>query len=138
LKSTRMARDYAERAHWSLKEAEHALRSRKNTVCVRRLQEALELASKALLRRIAIEYPREHDVGESLDNAAQRLPDYLNSTLDELKAMLRQLAEVRGPAFPSYEAEGIPASEAFTREYVTNTLDKTRPLVDVCVRFALE
>ena len=133
-----MARDYAERAHWSLKEAEHALRSRKNTVCVRRLQEALELASKALLRRIAIEYPREHDVGEALDSAAQRLPDYLKSKLDELKAMLRQLAGVRGPAFYGYEAEGIPASEAFTREYATDILEKTRPLVDVCVRFALQ
>ena len=90
------------------------------------------------MRRIAIEYPREHDVGEALDNAAQRLPDYLKSKLDELKAMLRQLAGVRGPAFHGYEAEGIPASEAFTREYATNTLEKTRPLVDVCVRFATE
>jgi HEPN domain-containing protein len=133
-----MARDYAERAQWSLKEAEDALRSGKSAVCVRRSQEALELASKALLRRIAIEYPREHDVGEALDSAAQRLPDYLKSKLDELKAMLRQLAGVRGPAFYGYEAEGIPASEAFTREYATNTLEKTRPLVDVCVRFATE
>jgi HEPN domain-containing protein len=133
-----MARDYAERAQWSLKEAEYALRSGQSAVCVRRSQEAVELASKALLRRIAIEYPREHDVGEALDNAAQRLPDYLKSKLDELKAMLRQLAGVRGPAFHGYEAEGIPASEAFTREYATDILGKTRPLVDVCVRFALE
>jgi HEPN domain-containing protein len=133
-----MARDYAERAQWSLKEAEDALRSGKSAICVRRTQEALELASKALLRRVAIEYPREHDVGEALDNAAQRLPDYLKSKLDELKAMLRQLAGVGGPAFYGYEVEGIPASEAFTREYATNTLEKTRPLVDTCVRFATE
>jgi HEPN domain-containing protein len=67
-----MARDYAERAQWSLKEAEDALRSEKRAVCVRRSQEGLELASKAVLRRIAIEYPREHDVSEALDIAAQR------------------------------------------------------------------
>jgi hypothetical protein len=81
---------------------------------------------------------REHDVGETLDNAAQRLPDYLKSKLDEIKAMLGQLAGVRGPAFYGYEAEGMLASEAFIREYATNTLEKTRPLVDACVRFALE
>jgi HEPN domain-containing protein len=133
-----MAQDYADRAKWSLKEAEQALSGGNNAICVRRAQEALELAAKAVLRRLAIEYPREHDVSEALEVAAERFPDYLRTRVEEIKAMLVELARVRGPAFYGYEAEEIPASQAFTPEYANETMEKTRPLVDLCVRFATE
>ena len=133
-----MARDYAERAEWFLREAENALSARNNAISVRRSQEALELAAKAVLRRLAIEYPREHDVSEAIEAAAERLPDYMRARTGEIKAMLVELARVRGPAFYGYEAEGIPASQAFTEEYAAETLGKTRPLVELCVRFAKE
>jgi HEPN domain-containing protein len=133
-----MAEDYAQRAKWSLKEAEDALSGENNSISVRRSQEALELAAKAVLRRLSIEYPREHDVSEALETAAGKLPDYLRARLEELKRMLIELARVRGPAFYGYEAEGIPASQAFTKEYAADTLGKTMPLVELCVRFATE
>jgi HEPN domain-containing protein len=133
-----MAEDYAQRAKWSLKEAEDAFSGGNNAICVRRLQEALELAAKAVLRRLSIEYPREHDVSEALEAAAERLPAYLKGRLEELERMLIELARVRGPAFYGYEAEAIPASEAFTKEYATEALRKTKPLVGLCVKFATE
>lgn len=136
MKNIRMAQDYAQSAQWSLKEAENALTGGNSAICVRRSQEALELAAKAVLRRLAIEYPREHDVSEALETAAQRLPDYLKTRVDEIKVMLVELARVRGPAFYGYEAEGIPASQAFTREYAAETLARTKPLVELCVKFA--
>jgi len=138
LKSTNMAKDYADRAQWSLKEAEDALRNGKNAICVRRSQEALELSTKAVLRRLAIEYPREHDVSEAMDTAADQLPPYLSDHVAELKTMLTELARVRGPAFYGYEAEGIPASQAFTQEYASKTLERTKLLVELCTRFATE
>lgn len=138
MKSTSMAKDYAERAQWSLKEADDALRNGKNAICVRRSQEALELSAKAVLRRLAIEYPHEHDVSEAMDAAANKLPSYLIDHMAELKTMLTELARVRGPAFYGYEAEGIPASQAFTPEYSSKTLEKTRLLVELCTRFATE
>ena len=98
----------------------------------------MEMAAKAVLRRLAIEYPREHDVSEAIDPAAARLPDYVKSRTQEIKVMLAELATVRGPAFYGYEAEGIPASQAFTREYASQTLAKTKPLVDLCAMFAIE
>ncbi len=66
MKTTEMVKDYLFRAKWCLKEAEMALSEENNPMCVRRSQEALELVIKALLRSMAIEYPREHDVGDSL------------------------------------------------------------------------
>lgn len=133
-----MARDYANRAERIMDEAENALSNGDAAISVRRTQEALELAAKAVLRRLAIEYPREHDVSEALEAISQRLPDYLKTRVDEIKVMLVELAKVRGPAFYGYEAEGIPASQAFTREYAAETLGKTKPLVELCVRFASE
>ena len=138
MKNISMARDYANRAERIMDEAENALSNGDAAISVRRTQEALELAAKAVLRRLAIEYPREHDVSEALEAVSQRLPDYLKTRVDEIKVMLVELAKVRGPAFYGYEAEGIPASQAFTREYAAETLGKTKPLVELCVRFASE
>ncbi len=122
MKSTRMAKDYAEPAQWSLKEAEAALKSGKSPICVRRSQEAFELATKAVLRRLAIEYPREHDVGEAIDAAAGKLPSYITDRVEEMKTMLTELARGRGPAFYGYESEEIPASQAFTLENASRKL----------------
>jgi HEPN domain-containing protein len=58
-----MARDYIYRANRCLREAEIAISESDFAGAIRRSQEALELAVKAVLRSMAIEYPREHDVG---------------------------------------------------------------------------
>ncbi len=91
-----------------------------------------------MLRRLAIEYPHEHDVSEALEAASERLPDYLRAKVDELKSLVAELARVRGPAFYGYELEGIPAGEIFTTEYASEVLRKTKSLVESCVRFAMQ
>jgi len=138
MRTTRMAKDYAERARWVLKEAEEALDAENYAICVRRSQEALELSAKAALRRLGIEYPREHDVSEALDGVADRLSDNLRERLEEIKALLAELARMRGPALYGYEAEGIPAGEAFTKDYGTETLRRIRPIVSLFIEFACE
>jgi HEPN domain-containing protein len=82
-----MAKDYAERARWVLREAEEALEATNYAISVRRSQEALELSAKAALRRVAIEYPREHDVSEALEAAADQMPDNVRKQLEEIKAL---------------------------------------------------
>lgn len=131
-----MARDYAERARRFLAEAQNALSAGDNATCIRRTQEALELAAKAVLRRLAMEYPREHDVSEALDAAALRFPNELKERSDEIKSLLTELARVRGPAFYGYEAEGKPASEVFTHDYAEGTLSRVKPIVNMLVEFA--
>jgi HEPN domain-containing protein len=136
MRSARMAKDYAERATWVLKEAEQAFGAANYAISVRRSQEALELSAKAALRRLGVEYPHEHDVSEALDAVASRLPDDLRKRLDEIKELLAELARVRGPALYGYEVEGIPASEAFTTEYAMQILDRVKLIVDLFARFA--
>ena len=87
---------------------------------------------------MAIEYPRERDVSEAIGTVIERLPNYLKERAEDLEKMLTELAGVRGPALYGYEVEGIPASEAFTSQYAAETLEKTKPLVELCVKFATE
>lgn len=135
MKNVEMAADYLFRSERCLKEAEMALTERDFPGTVRRSQEALELAVKAVLRYLAIEYPREHDVGESLTQAAKDLPDYLRDKIPEIQTFLTELARVRGPAFYGYEREGISARKAFGPEYAEDTFRKVSEIVKLCVRY---
>lgn len=69
-----MARDYMFRAKRCLREAALALADKDSAGAVRRSQEALELATKAVLRYLTVEYPREHDVGDALTFVEENYP----------------------------------------------------------------
>jgi hypothetical protein len=43
---------------------------------------------------------------------------------------------IRGPALYGYEPEGVPASEAFTKDYATETLEGTRTIANLLIGFA--
>lgn len=128
MRNIEMARDYAERAVRCLEEAERLL-AEDPPLAVRRSQEALELAVKALLRAMGIEYPRSHDVSDALLEHRDRLPEPLRSEAASLARLVSDLAAVRGPAFYGYEREGIPASRAFTRSYAERVFRKVRRYV---------
>lgn len=130
-----MASDYIYRANRCLREAGAALSDADYAGAVRRSQEALELAAKAVLRSMAIEYPHEHDVGEALNIVQDRLPSSLRNDLSKLRELLTELSRVRGPAFYGYEMEGIPASKAFSKEYANRTYCEVEGLVRKCSTF---
>ena len=117
MRSLEMARDYLYRARRCLREADLALRDGDAPGVVRRSQEALELAAKALLRALGIEYPRVHDVSDVLLEQSDRMPEEVRRRIREIAELVSELAAVRGPAFYGYEREGIPPSEAFKMDY---------------------
>jgi len=87
------------------------------------------------LRCFAIEYPREHDVGDALIYIGEKVPDYLKHEISSLRTLLTELARVRGPALYGYEREGIPASDAFSREYASETFGEVSRLINLCVKY---
>jgi len=135
MRTNEMVKDYFFRAKWCLKEAEMALSEKNYSMCVRRSQESLEMAIKALLRSLAIEYPKGHDVGDSLIYIEKKLPDYLRSEVPFLRSLLTELSRVRGPAFYGYEREGIPASEAFSKEYADDKFQNVSKIVSLCEKY---
>ncbi|MGC8961793.1 MAG: HEPN domain-containing protein, partial [Candidatus Bathyarchaeia archaeon] len=101
-----MARAYFEDAAYSLREADEALVEGRYHRAVRRAQESVKLSLKAALRLLGVEYPREHDVSGVLGEVARykEFPEWFRSKLDIIKAISKELAEARGPAF--YGDEG--------------------------------
>jgi len=95
MKTNEMAADYLSRAKWCLKETEMAFSGSNFPIVVRRAQEALELATKAVLRYLAVEYPREHDIGDALSFIEEKLPDYLRDEVPSARRLLTELARVR-------------------------------------------
>lgn len=138
MKNVVMARDYASRSKWCLGEARTALDGENYPICIRRSQEALELATKAVLRYFGLEYPREHDVGEALPEIEGKLPGYVKEKVPELRGLLTELASIRGPAFYGYEREGIPASKAFGAERAREVYEKVKVMVETCLEFLEE
>ncbi|MBS7622717.1 HEPN domain-containing protein [Candidatus Bathyarchaeota archaeon] len=130
-----MAADSIYRANRCIREAENAFSESDFAGAVRRSQEALELAVKAVLRAMAVEYPHEHDVGEALDVIVDRLPQSLRIRVPKIKELLTELSRVRGPALYGYEREGIPASRAFSKEYSQRAYSEVKVLVKGCSSF---
>jgi len=133
-----MAEDYIERAKRYIREAERAFLEGDFPTTVRRSQESLEPGVKAVLRDLAIEYPREHDVGDALHELETKVPAYLEREIPTFKELLSELARARGPAMYGYEREGIPPRKAFREEYAGEKLKVVKKLLALCARFVAE
>jgi HEPN domain-containing protein len=112
----RMSENYLSDAASILKEA-HAARG--NGVYHRALrlsQESLELTLKAVLRAVGIEYPKEHEVSEAIQENLNKFPDWFASETAYLQEGSAWLWERRGPSMYGDEIAGKPAAELFTAD----------------------
>ncbi|MBI4332560.1 MAG: HEPN domain-containing protein [Chloroflexi bacterium] len=123
-----MSREYLQGSRRYLHEAKNAFQDGDYPAVVRRSQECLELATKALLRFLAVEYPREHDVTGALSAIGARLPKQLQEKLPSWKKLVKELAQNRGPSFYGDERRGIPASRLFGREYAERILPQVEDM----------
>ena len=84
-------------------------------LATRRAQEALELAIKALLSEMTVDYPKIHDPAPVFAHAVgARGIDVDGSVLDALATLSQELASIRGPAF--YQETIV--TEAQARDWV--------------------
>ncbi|MFQ5882982.1 MAG: HEPN domain-containing protein [Candidatus Methylomirabilales bacterium] len=99
MRNDRIALELLRDAGLYLSEAKTYLAKGEYHIAIRRSQECCELALKALLRFLGIEYPKVHDVGMVVDQAlAEKLKTDL-SIRTRIKEISRRLAEEREPAF---------------------------------------
>ncbi|MEM0018025.1 MAG: HEPN domain-containing protein [Candidatus Korarchaeum sp.] len=124
MRSVDMALEYMRRASRTLEEARNAFEAADYPLTIRRSQETVELSLKAVLRLLAIEYPREHDVSDVLLEAAKsrRLPEWFMAELDFMAEVSRDLARKRGVAFYGDEQTLRPPSSLFTEEDASSAL----------------
>src|SRR5262249_52920374 len=68
---------------------------------------------KGTLRFIGVDPPKRHDVGSTIKEFGDRLPESWRVRLDEIETISRTLYEERGHAFYGDEASLTPASALF-------------------------
>jgi HEPN domain-containing protein len=110
----RMAENYVRDAEAILAEAKAARRRRVFHRVIRLAQESFELSLKGILRSIAVEYPKDHEVSDALRENSTRFPEWFQSRVAYLGEGSVWLAERRGPSMYGNEIAGKPASRLFT------------------------
>jgi HEPN domain-containing protein len=83
---------------------------------VREAQAIVELILKGTLRFIGVDPPKRHDVGDTVKEFGDRLPESWRRRLDEIETISRTLFEERGHAFYGDETSLTPASALFDEE----------------------
>ncbi len=129
-----MAQDYIKRAGRCLKESQDAFNDRDYPITIRRAQECVELSLKAILRSIAVEYPREHDVSDSLEMVREKFPDWFSSKIPDFIRISKDLSKKRGPALYGYEAQMKTASDIFSRSDAEEALGSADDVFNSCNR----
>lgn len=110
-----MARSHRRRAARVMREAERLFADEDWSLCVRRCQEAVELALKALLRAAGAEVPKMHDVSGALRQNVDRLPPAVAAEIDTLVSASRRLREERELAFSGDEETETEAEALYAR-----------------------
>jgi HEPN domain-containing protein len=122
MKLIELARDYLKRAEVRVMSAELAYDGGYYPDVVRYSQEAVELALKASLRSVGVEYPKEHDVGRVLKAVRGRFPPWFDREIDRLCEISADLAAKRAPSLYGIESLGKTPSELFDQADASKAL----------------
>lgn len=127
-----MAKNYLEDARIYLSQAKESVDEGNYHICIRRSQECVELSLKALLRLLAIEYPKEHDLSDVLIRERDTFPEKIKEDVDVLAKISKDLARKRGPAIYGYERELKPPSLIFSKKDAEKALKDAEYVLKSC------
>lgn len=99
---------------------------------MRRAQEAVEMALKAVLRMVGVEVPRVHDVGLWLREHRDKFPPGLGQDIDRLAAISRRLRREREVSFYGDEEVGAPPQALYTLADAQEALEEAGWVVGKC------
>ena len=138
-----MAEDYLTDSASILSEAKAAKEMGRHHRAIRLSQESLELTLKAILRSVGVEYPKEHDVSDAIEENLEKFPEWIRSVTSKLEEGSTWLSERRGTSMYGDEIAGKPASQLFTSEdsakaveYASHAVEVARRLFDEMFRTA--
>lgn len=126
MKNDLMAKNYLEDARIELDQADFSFEKGNYHVAFRRAQSAVEFSLKAILRAYGIEYPKEHEVSDILNQLQDKFPNWFKIHLEEIKIISKRLSAKRGLSIYGDERRGIPAKDLFRKEEAAEVIEKTR------------
>ncbi|MEM2610072.1 MAG: HEPN domain-containing protein [Candidatus Bathyarchaeia archaeon] len=133
-----MAKSYLRQAEERVKHAEEALRTGNYAYTMRQSQESVELALKGILRLVAIEPPKWHDVGPILKRHRELFPQWFRDKVDEVASISRRLRREREPSMYGDEETGTPPDQLYSLMDAEEALEYAREVLDLCMRLLKE
>lgn len=114
--------------------ADRALRDRNYAFAFRQAQECVELSLKGALRRVGVEYPKVHDVGDVLKATSERFPEWFRPKIVEFAEISTALAERREMSMYGNEGSGLAPEEIFGRGDVESAVAQAQNILRMCER----
>lgn len=127
-----LARSYLATASSILGEAQRFAEQGQHHLAVRRAQEVVELALKAVLRRLGIEVPRVHDVGGVLRDKHALLPATMVADLDRIISVSRSLRRERETSFYGDDETGLFGPALYSEHDAREALSDAGWIFDLC------
>jgi HEPN domain-containing protein len=136
--TTGMGRRYVEEALGRIELVRIANERGRWSTVVREAQESVEFFLKGILRVVAVEPARTHDVADLLRRESARFPDWLRSEVDHLASISTEMAGDRGLAFYGDEPQGLGPQELFDDSDATRALDDLEYVSGLATRLLAE
>ena len=111
-----LARDYLRKSKARRRALQTLFEEASYDDVVRESQAIVELVLKGTLRFLGVDPPKRHDVGGTVKEYGERLPETWRARLDEIEFISRTLFEERGHAFYGDEGSLTPAADLFGEE----------------------
>ncbi len=127
-----LALSYITKARKRLKVLDVLLDEQDYSDVIRESQEIVELATKAMLRRIGIDPPKWHDVSGILLEHKDRFPGEIRKALGEVTKVSKRLRKERELSFYG-DIDFIPTEE-YTEEDARQFMKETAFVVETALR----
>ncbi len=133
-----MAQGYLVTAAYSLKQARMAQSDGVWHLAVRRCQECVEMALKAVLRLVGLEVPRVHDVGFFMRENRELFPPWFQAQLDRLIHVSRSLRKDREVSIYGDEELALPPQVIFSQLDADEALKEATLVLEMSQRLLEE
>jgi len=138
LKWLKVARSYLRQAEARLENAEEAYPKTNYPYAVRLSQECVELSLKAVLKAVGIEYPKIHDVSDTLVEVKERFPEWFKVEISYLHESSKILLKKREPSLYGGEEAFLSPDEVIDKIDAEDAIRRAKKTYTLCEKLLTE
>lgn len=132
MKPRKIILEFLRNAEARLEDAEDALTSGLYGYAFRLAQECVELALKACLKLVDVEYPRKHDVSPVLEKVADRFPEWFRKEVPRLSMFSQRLTSKRELSMYGLEDEDLGPESAISSREAEEAITMAKETLQLC------
>jgi len=134
----KVAHAYLRQAKARLEDAVEAVPEANYPYAVRLSQECVELSLKAVLKAVAIEYPKIHDVSDILLEVKERFPAWFQAETGFLSESSKILVKKREPSLYGGEEAFLSPDEVIDKKDAEDAVARAGKTYNLCEKLLTE